>query len=50
MTCSDEEIEHLLHLSFGNEDSVLDVTFDVEEVDAVLVGRQLDMMVYKQNT
>ena len=30
MTCSDEEIEHLLHLSF------LDVTFDVEEVDAVL--------------
>ena len=36
MTCTDREIEQLLHASFENVDNILDVTFEPEEVDAVL--------------
>lgn len=35
MTCTDREIEQLLHASFENVDNILDVTFEPEEVDAV---------------
>ena len=38
MTCTDREIERLLHASLENVDNVLDVTFDPEEVDAALKG------------